>query len=201
MTPLFQWWIAHDGHENATTDNDLESDRPLSAWKRITGIKAGELEYSWVVDAVIATSPTTRTNEQIILKNPPSAEEQQFYALEGLLPQYNLQITNDAHTYQADLKAEKNADSRAGNDARSMSWRARLGAGNYSRQAAAQRDAADAALNDEKQYEQARDLVLKQLTAIPSAGGRYKIDYFAMEIGRNRQGTPVYDIGVISSGP
>jgi hypothetical protein len=201
LTPLFQWWMAHSGPGAATTDDNAQSDRPLSAWNRITGFKVGELEYSWVVDAVVATSPTTSTNERIILKNPPAAEEQQYDTLSELLPQYSQQITNDTRAYQADLKAEKNANARAANDAHSNSWRTRLNAGNYSRQAATLRDAADAALNDEKQYEQARDLVRKQLAAIPSVGGRYKIDYFAMEIGRNRQGTPIYDLGVINGDP
>jgi hypothetical protein len=196
LTPLFQWWMAHDGKKTATPDDYADTDRPLSSWSRITGVKVAELENSWLVDAVIATSPTTRTNEQIILKNPPATDEQQYYALEALLPEYNLQITNDARAYQADLKAERNADAHAGADARSMNWRARVNAGNYSQLAARKRDAADAALSDEKQYEQARDWVMKQLNVIPSVGGRYKIDCFALEIGRNRQGLPVYDVGM-----
>lgn len=200
LAPLFQWWETH-ASDNSTNTGDDYSDRPLAAWKRITGVKTEAFESSWLVNAVVATDPATHTNEQIVLKNPPAAEEQQYYALKALLPQYDAQITNDARAYQADLKAQQKADARAAADAKSRNVIARTYTGNYDRLAASDQDAASAALSDEHQYEQARELALKQLTVIPSAHGHYEIDCFALEIGRNRDGTPIFDMGIPVGSP
>jgi len=206
LTPLFQWWLRHGGAQhsqrpkkNALAGDAIYPDRPLTAWQHVIGVTAADQEYTWLVDAEIATSPMNWTNARIVLKNPPVAEEQLYYSLKTLLPQYDQQITNDAHAYQAALKAQKNADARATAEARSRNWRTRANAGNYSQLAAQERTAADAALADQKKIEQARDLAQKQLNAISSANGRYQIDIFALEIGQNRQGQLIFDPGVVDA--
>jgi NACalpha-BTF3-like transcription factor len=199
LTPLFQWWTQHQpatNHDNTTAAAD--PNRPLAAWQRIIGTKAGELESSWVVDAVIYTSPTTRTNARIILKNPPATEEQTYYNLKNALPAATRQITNDARTYQTATKAAEKAEDRAQASRRSNS---KLGPTNlriYTEQAARERAAATAALNDQKQLEAARTLAEKQFNAIPAVNGKYRIDWFALELGRNKQGVPIYDLGVVN---
>ena len=77
LTPLFQWWQQQPQAGNAATNGDAGTDteRPLASWHRISGIKAGELAASWVVNAVIYTNPTSRTNARVILNNPPGCCE------------------------------------------------------------------------------------------------------------------------------
>jgi len=211
LKPLFQWWMQREKEDQgkrpgtgAVTVASLDyadPNRPLAAWKRVTGVKVQETDFTWVVDAEVAIGPTTRTNELIILKNPPTAEEQQYYNLKPLPAQYKLQITNDARAYQADLKAEQNAEARANTEARSLNLKARWRADGFNQEAARERDAADAALNDKLQNQQALDQVQKQLDAIPSVNGRYQVDCFAMESGRNSQGLPIFDPGEVSASP
>lgn len=197
LTPLFQWWKQHASQQPGA--GEAEANRPLPGWKRVTGVKAQELEYAWVVNAEVFTSPTIRTNEWIILKDPPAAEEQAYYNLKPLPAQYQQQITNDARAYQAHLKAAQNAETRAQADARSWGWKTRWRANDYNQLAAEERAAAGAARNDERQTQQALDRTQKQLNAIPSVKGRYLVDCFALEIGRNSQGLPIFDLGEIMS--
>jgi hypothetical protein len=204
LTPLFQWWQ----HGGGDTPGDhppgiapvpaggADPRRPLSAWKRITGIKTAELNGAWVVDAEVFTSPATRTNEWILLQNPPAAEELQYYNLQALLPQYDAQIASDQKASQADLKAEEKAAARAKADANGDKW-TRQSVYGYNQLAAQKKEAAAAALADQKQYEAARDLARKQLAALPGANGRYQLDCFALEIGRNSRGQLVFDAGVM----
>jgi hypothetical protein len=193
LTPLFQWWTHHEN------SGRLDVSRPLAAWHRITGVKVAELEYNWVVDAVIYTSPTTRTNARIILRNPPAAEEQLFYNLKAGLAAAGQQITNDQRTYQNNTKAAQQATTRAQAGNRSRNGRARVNAANSAQQAAQDNSAATAALDDQKQLETSRALAEKQLAAIPAEKGKYRIDWFAMEIGRNKQGVLIYDLGVVET--
>ncbi len=193
LTPLFQWWTRH---ERATRTDPV---RPLAAWQRITGTKVADLEFNWVVDAVIYTSPSTRTNARIILKNPPVAEEQAFYNLKAQLAEAGPRIANDQRASQANTKAAQKAESRAQADQRSRNARTRVNGNNYSQQAEQERAAAAAALNDQKEVEQARALAEKQLAAIPTVNGKYQIDWFGMEIGRNKQGQLIYDLGVLDA--
>jgi len=168
----------------------------MTAWNRVTGIKTAALENGWVVDAIVATSPTERTNEWIILKHPPAAEEYRYYNLQALLAQYDQQITNDMRLNASDLKAAQRADARAARYANSFtkSYRAYYATDN-DQEAAQYRKAAADALDDKKQYEQARDQAELMFKPLPGAKGKYVLDCFALELGRNSKGQLVFDAG------
>ena len=201
LTPLFRWWTQHEHSDQLSAGGGgADPSRPLAAWHRITGTKAGELEYSWFVDAVIYTSPGTRTNARIILKNPPVAEAGQLATLKSELAAAGQQIANDQRTYQADVKAAQKATARAQTGSRSNSNRTRQNAANYTQQAAQENAAAAAAQNEQKQLEQASMAGKNQLAAIPVVKGKYQIDWFAMAAGRNKDGVPIYDVGAMPAG-
>jgi hypothetical protein len=200
LTPLFEWWRQQGGETSNPTPvfpGGVEvPQRPLSAWKRITGSKTAEVEGAWVLQAEIASRPGTRTNEWILLRNPPAAEEDQYYNLKALLPLYDTEISNDLRLEQADEKAADQAVARAKADARNAKWTRQSLPGDH-QLIARKRAAAAAALKDQQQAEPARDLVRKQLAAIPSADGQYQVDCFALETGRNRRGQLVFDAGAV----
>lgn len=201
LTPLFHWWTHgnHSGQASASRNGGLDPSRPLPAWHRITGTKTGDLDYSWIVDAVIYTSPSTRTNARIILKNPPATEEQLFNNLKSQLAAAGRQITNDQRTYQADLKAAQKAESRVQAESRSTNRRTRNNRESYSQQAAQKNATATAALTEQKQLEQTRALAEQQFNAIPAMKGKYQLDWFAMKLGRNKDGVPIYDVGIVEA--
>ena len=203
LTPLFQWWKQQPLVAKRTTNLDTaadvssDADRPLSAWHRIAGVKAGELGQSWVVNAVIYTSPTSRTNARIILNNPPIAEERLLNSLKTQLAETTLQITNAQRTYQADLKAAQKAEEEARNYRRSGSKHATESSNNFLRLANQEHEAATTAQNQQKQLEVQRPLIQKQLAAIPAVNGQYQIDCFALAVGRSKQGVLIYDLGAV----
>ncbi len=201
LTPLFAWWQQQPLVSKTGTNLDATADtgetRPLSAWQRITGTKAGAVGASWVVNATIYTSPTLRTNARIFLNHPPAAEEQTFYALKAGLVQAEQLITNAQQAYQADTKAAQRDERRAQAYRRSPTKVARDGYDYYTRLANQKRAAATTARNQQKQLEAARSQMEKQLAAIPAVNGRYAIDLFALNVGTNKHGVPVYDMGVV----
>lgn len=203
LTPLFEWWKQQPQPGRAATNRDTTadagtgSDRPLAAWQHVTGIKAGELGSGWLVDAVIYTSPTIRTNARILLNQPPAAEEQMFYALKTQLAEAAQQITNAQRAYQADLKAAQKDDEQAAKWLRSGTKHATESYNNYLRRAGQKRDAAAADLSQQKQLEAGRPLLQKQLNAIPAKNEKYLIDWFALTLGRSKQGVLIYDLGVV----
>lgn len=203
LTPLFQWWMhhEHDGGAATNTAGGAVPVRPLAAWQRITGTKTGEIESCWIVNAVVYGSPGVRTNERIILKNPPVAEERLYYSLKSELPAALQQIANDQRAHQADLKAAQKAAATAETDSRSRNARTRMNADSYSKQAANENAAAAATLNDQQQLEQAHALAEKEFNAIPAVKGKYQIDWFAMEVGVNQQGVPIFDAGGVLDNP
>jgi hypothetical protein len=170
--------------------------RPLAAWKRITGVKTGEQYGCWVVDADIATSPTTHTNEWILLQNPPAAEAEQYYNLKALLVQYDTQMAGDRESYRTETNAEARAAGYARADAQADTKMLRVNTYEYRQLAAKKAAAAATTLADWQQIEQARERARKQLAAIPSSDGQYQLDVFALELGRNRSGQLVFDAGV-----
>jgi hypothetical protein len=199
LTPLFDWWKRQPlpGQSATNTDADIVTERPLTAWHRITGTKAGEVGASWVVNAVIFTSPTTRTNERIFLNHPPIAEEEAFYALKAQLAQAGQLIANAQRAYQAATNAAQNAEVQARNYRNSGTKHATESSNNFLRLAGQKREAAAAALNQKQQLEAARPLLQKQFDAIPAANGRYQIDLFALAMGRNSHDVAIYDVGVV----
>ncbi len=197
LKPLFDWWKLHGGTNvvPASPDAEINSDRPLSAWKRITGTKVVVAGYDWVLEAQVATSPAERTNEEIILKNPPFAEEQQFYALQALVAQYAQKITNDAKAYQTAVTKENDSKQQADASAISPNVWNRMQVGKYDQREKRDKAAAEAALADQKKYIEARVAIQNQLAAIPSINGKYQVDLFAAEIGHTKQGLPIFDTG------
>ncbi len=198
LTPLFQWWTSHAGQEKeapAAAAANPDPYRPLRAWKRITGLKTAEPEYGWVVNAIVATSPASRTNEWIVLKHPPAAEEYRYYTLQNQLAQYDQQIANDQRLVSANAKEAEKLNARANRDAGSFSKSIRVYEDEYSQRAAQYRKAAADALADQKQNEQWRDQTRKLLDELPGAKGRYVLDCFALEIGRNSKGQLIFDAG------
>jgi hypothetical protein len=211
LTPLFQWWTLQPVHTNglaytsATIDPDTnaipEGDRPLSAWHLVTGTHAGTIGSSWAVEAVIYTSPTARTNARIILKHPPVVEEQNFYALPAQLAQINEQIAAAKRAYDAAVKAEQQNQESVNNYRRSILAYDRISADNYARRAVEKQQEATPAASLQQQLEATRDQTEQQLKAIPAVGGVYHIEWFAMMLGRNKAGLPIYDLGLVSPNP
>lgn len=199
LTPLFQWWTGHGGQNQdqpAATADYPDPTRPLTAWKRVTGITTAELDAGWVVNAEVATSPTSRTNEWIILRHPPAAEEYQYGNLQSLLAQDDEQMTNDLRASAEDLKVAKRAEDRANGYASSISKSVRHYYGtDYEQLAVRYRNASAAALADEKQYEATRKQTQKLFDDLPGAKGQYVLDCFALELGRNSKGQLVFDVG------
>jgi hypothetical protein len=220
LTPLFQWWEQQGAGASNPPTNPVASSlptnavaatpapggagavstRPLGAWKRITGQKTAEGEGVWQVEAEIFTSPTDRTNEVILLKNPPAAEESEFYRLQALVAQYDGQITNDQHLYKTYAAAELKVAAQARVAAQGDKWE-RENAGAYQQRAMKEQAAAQAAQANEQQAEAARTQAQQQLDALPGAEGRYELDCFALEVGRNRGGQRVFDTGAAPDNP
>jgi hypothetical protein len=200
LTPLFQWWSHQPLSVKPATnqDNIADAERPLAAWQRVTGTKAGEAGSNWVVNAVIFTSPTIRTNARIILNHPPATEEQTFYALKTKLVEVGRQITNAQRSYQANTNAAQKNEGHARAWIRSGSKVANQNANNLTRLASQKREAANAAFNQEKQLETSRAQMQKQLDAIPAINGQYHIDWFAVAVGQTKAGVPIYDLGAVN---
>lgn len=198
LKPLFNWWIQRGGKNDvdATAASDyVDLSRPLTAWKRIKGEVTSQRDGVWVVDAQIYTTPAAKTNEWILLQHPPVYEEQQYYYLKQEIAQDDEAITNDLQTRAAQLKAAKRAEDHANRDARDFAKSVRAYSYNYDQIAARDKQAAAATMNDEKGYEQDRDQAQKLLKGIPAKEGKYVLDCFALELGRNSRGQMVYDAG------
>jgi len=197
LTPLITWWI-HQGPALAALPlNAARPPRPLSAWKRILGVKTAELDSAWVVQAEISLSPTEKTNEWIILKNPPAAEASQYYNLQYLIPQYEQQIAADRRKQDELTKTAAHntalAKRLADNYSKSIRWNAPY----YTQLADQNKAAAAAALADQQATQQSLDQARKQLKLIPSVDGQYQIDLFALGLGRNARGRMIYDAGAV----
>ena len=210
LTPLFQWWAQHPAATNDAdftpadlapgTDASIEYDRPLAAWHRVTGLHAATVGGSWIVDAVIYTSPTSRTNCRIILNHPPVSEEQAYLALQGQLAQTVQQISDASAIYDDAVKAEEKDKDLAAARRRSWSKAAPASVATYRRLAAKKHQEAESAAFQKEQLEAARNRLEQQLEAFPATNGAYCVDWFALMQGRNKQGMPVYDPGQLVSG-
>lgn len=204
LTPLYQWWERQPlvvTNRSEETNSSDESDRPLSAWYLVTGTKVGDLGSSWVVDAVIYTSPTIRSNARIILNHPPEVEEQRYYTLKAQLAQAEQQVINAQDVYGANTNAEMQALERANFFRYSRSKLAADGVRDYTALAARYHTAAVAALDQLKLLEAARTQIEEQLKTVPSVNGVYQVDWFAVLLGRSKQGVPIYDMGLVSAMP
>lgn len=203
LTPLFQWWTQQEEMmaTNHNVEMNSETERPLPAWRRVTGTKVAMTGASWVVDAAIYTSPMVRTNERIILNNPPAVEEQNYYALKTQLADAEQQIANARRIYEANTNAEQKAWERVEMYHHSLSKVASTGINQYSRIAEQRHATAVSALDQLDQLEATRNELEKHLKAIPSAHGIYRVDWFAVFLGRNKQGVAIYDLGLVVANP
>jgi hypothetical protein len=208
LTPLFQWW-AHQplattnrgaaGGDSET--NQPDADRPLAGWLRVTGRKAGVIDSSWVVEAVIYTSPTEHTNARVILENPPAVEEARFNTLKAELAAAEQQMAEMRREYRASTNAEATARTEAGKYAR---YRTRWAEGRiaaYTRLADQKENAAAAALAQTVQLEEARKEIEAELRLIPSNNGVYQVDWFAVRRGVDKHGVPIFDLGLVRPTP
>jgi len=210
LLPLFQWWgrqpVPHYGPGGQVTNNvalvaDL-SDRPLTAWRRITGSEVATMAGDWVVEAVIYTSPMIHTNGRILLNHPPVAEQQAYNNLLTQLAQADQQITNLMRTYQSDTNAEQRNIQEAEAWRRSNTKVASTGYELYGRRAVEKQSAAQNDLRLQTGLMAAREQIRTQLAAIPVLRGAYHIDVFAMDTGRtNKQGWAIYDMGIVPPRP
>jgi len=196
VSPLIQWWT-NQTRVAALPLNAARPVRPLSAWKRITGFKTGQVDDAWVLHAEIAISSTETTNEWILLKNPPAAEAARYYQLQYLIPQYEQQIVADKRKQAEYTKAVKKNTELASQINQSYSKSVRWNAPYYTQLADQSKAAAAAALADQQAAQLALDQARQQIKTIPSVDGQYQIDVFALELGRNAKGQLIYDPGVV----
>jgi hypothetical protein len=201
LTPLFHWWTdrARSGQVTADTGGGVDASRPLTAWRRVTGFKTGELGADWVVNAVIQASPgdTNGTRQVIILKHPPVAEEHLYYDLKNRLAAAPQQITADQRIYETETRAAAKASARAQAFSGASKQAGKMQAQNYRREADQHKATAAAALKEQQELSAAYPQVQKELDAIPAADGHYQIDWFALTIGRNSQGITIFDLGAL----
>lgn len=71
-----------------------ESERPLRAWKKLTGVKVSDCAYGWVI---------LSGGERCILKNPPASDWQQFQTLKNRY----MTLNKKAAQLRDDLKENK----------------------------------------------------------------------------------------------
>ncbi len=211
LTPLYQWWARQPPHTNATaylsaninvdTNSPIETDRPLLAWHLVTGSHLSTVGSSWVVDAIIYTSPNTRTNARIILNHPPNGEEQDYLTLQQQIAEATLEITNASRAYKEDVKLEQEDQRRGDAYLRSNLKVSVDSQRNFARLAEQKQADAVAASSQQQQLEALRTQFQQQLKAIPAMNGNYHIDWFAVMMGHTKQGLPVYDLGVVKTAP
>ena len=211
LAPLFQWWARQPepGKSHPYTNaviavdtNNPDTDRPLAAWQRVTGRHTDTLPSGgWVVEAVVYTSPTARTNTRIILYHPPAVEEQAYLALKAELAEATQQITNAHELYLTDKKAEQKNEAAVNEYHHSISKVASSRANLYARAAAQQDVAAAAAVDQQQQLTAARDQLETEFKTVPALNGHYQIDWFAVLLGFTKEGIPIYDLGLVSATP
>jgi hypothetical protein len=203
LTPLFEWWtqqaaVTNDVAAVSGTNARPQASRPLSAWFRITGTKVEAVEDSWVVDAVIYSSPTKFTSARIILSDPPVLEEQRFNTLQSQLADLDRRIAEARNGYVADTNAEAQAQTMVDLNHRVWGKPAARSAALNSRIETQKRAAASTATKLLDQLRTEREQVEIQLRSIPSVNGVYQVDWFAMLLGHNRQGLLIFDLGSVS---
>ncbi len=204
LTQLFQWWARQPlvvTNREADAEASAQSDRPLSAWARVTGARISTIGDSWVLDAVIYTSPTVHTNARIILNHPPAVEEQSYETLKTELAEANQEIANAQRVYGASTNAAAKARKSVQAYSRSTSKLRVDAERDYSALAAQDQAAAATALDQISQLEAARAEIERQLKTLPNANGVYQVDWFAVLLGRSKQGVPIYDLGLVSASP
>jgi len=208
LTPLFQWWARQPqvatnrtAPTNTDTDPGAAADRPLSAWARVTGIQLSTSGDSWVLNAVIYTSPTVCTNARIILNHPPAVEEQTYETLKEQVAEAGRESAEAQRVYEVSTNAQAKALMSLQAYSHSQSKHRLDAERDYGALAAQDQAAAAAALSQIHQLEAARAELELQLKTIPAVNGTYQVDWFAVLLGHTKQGLPIYDLGLVSASP
>ena len=206
LTPLFQWWT-HQPSEttnaaaNSDTNSPSASDRPMAAWYRIQGTPRAVTGASWLVEARVYTSPTDFTNTWVLLNRPPVEEKQAYDLLVAQIAQIDEQIVNTQNAYNASTNSAALAREDALRYRSSNTKVAGDGYRAYSALAAQQHNAAADNRKQLAELEAARKQLEAQLKATPHDNGSFLVDWFAMNVGTNKQGMAIYDLGVVSPTP
>ena len=209
LSPLFQWWERQPlvttnkatADTNAAPDAAPQDDRPLTGWYRVSGTKVGTIAATWVVDAAVYTSPTIHTNARIVLYHPPTLEEENFSNIQSQIAEADRQIANAWDVYTANTNAQAIAEARVEYYRNAHIKLSVDGVRDYSALAALKEKAADAALDQVDKLEAARSNLEDQLDKIPHRGEVYQVDWFAVFLGKSKQGVPIYDLGLVSPTP
>jgi hypothetical protein len=209
LAPLFGWWLQQPAPTNAAQykmanltvntnagDEPPTNGRPLAAWHLVTGRHAASAGSSWVIDAVVYTSPGSRTNARVILQNPPAGEERSFELLRNQIAEAGREIADAERAQQAALKKVQQAQNRAYDYAHSHTKVASTGYGTFMGRARQYQQEADTAASQKQQLEALRSKFEEQLANIPAVKGEYWVDWFAMQVGHTKAGLPVYDLGI-----
>ncbi len=207
LTPLFQWWARQPVPTNAATYTSAnlstnvtvaDADRPLSAWHRVTGTHVGSAGDSWVIEAVIYTSPNSRTNARVFLNHPPVLEEQNYYTLKTQLAEADAEIAAARQVFETNTNTEQRALELANRYRHSLSKVAPTGVNINMQEAQQTHDAAAVALNRMDQLSAQRQQIVEQLKTIPARQDAYSVDWFAVKLGYTKKGVPIYDLGLVN---
>ena len=202
LTPLYEWWkqaeLAATNRAEGNAEAEAMAERPLTNWFRLSGTKialAGN--GSWVADATIYTAPTIHTKTRIILNNPPAVEEQTYYYVKTQLAEATRELTQAQTAYAADTNAVIKAREDENAYRHSPEKIALTEVKKYARLAVEKQQAAASTLNQIEQLKPLQTQLASQLTNFPAVDGTYRIDWFAVSLGRTRQGVPVFDLGLV----
>ncbi len=200
LSPLAQW------------KSNPSGERPLKAWKQITGTKTGETAYGWTVDIQTENGLTRRA----ILRNPPIQAWQEFQqaktnytALAQQLDQFEQDQTGSvediftAGRRAGTVQARVSDYERAVADAHVRGWRNPCI--RTLRALDSSRDELQALRQRSQQlyrtYENSRTNLLtikEEIQMLQMKGkltGEFQVSCFALETGQNLQGLAVYDRG------
>jgi len=173
----------------------------MPAWFRVEGTPKAVSGASWFVDARVYSSPTAFTNTVVLLNHPPIEEKQAYDLLLSQIAQIDEQIANGKNAYDASTNSEAAARRDAQIYRRSNTKVAADGYRAYSVVAAAEKNSA---ANQKKQLadlEAVRKQLEARLKATPHGNGSFLVDWFAMNVGTNKQGVAIYDLGVVCPTP
>jgi hypothetical protein len=187
LTPLLNWWAWRDG------------DRPLPAWVRVTGRVVGTNTLGWTVEGTVETpaarspsDPQTNapieTRVRVVLKNPPVADRASFQ-----------QLTEQIRDLNEERVRVASAVVEATNQVQELSER-RVSGKMASRVANVELNQWRVSETDAKDRLAALDEQLKELDArladYPDRN-HYEVDCFALTVGQQLRGLPVYDHGTV----
>lgn len=188
LNPLFRWWAKHAGA------------RPLTSWVHVTGSVIGTNAWGWTLEAHVesskprkneASNPSDDGKLRIILQHPPAYEFAEFENLKAQIKSLDDQHNQlSARAAQAQARAQELADEQSASRARGL--RAR-GLSQQEREwKQADNEAKDQLKTIDKQLQELR----AKLAAYPDPA-KYSVDTFALDLGQEYSGVPMYDHGFV----